>query len=206
MNYIILSTLFFILALSTESREGESALKKESIANYMRTNLGFSIVQLENYPITSLRTSYSRVLKIEQIELKSQSYKKFVSLEIHRPFIEKDFLSFEKAHMNLTYNLYLPQSVPYHGAITDRIECNTKKVGPFDYLVSTPLMTFHVLEGAVSKRFVFGVCDFREHFYQGALIIFKGQDYYALMKLFVSKEDYLKNRNYFKDLLKSVRK
>ncbi|MGZ3807157.1 MAG: hypothetical protein ACXVCE_03665, partial [Bacteriovorax sp.] len=75
---------------------------------------------------------------------------------------------------------------------------------PLEYEVKSKNMVFFVFEGAASSRFVLGVCDSKEIAYQGAIVLFKTDHYYGLMRVFVPLHEFDKNKEFVKNSLRSL--
>ncbi|MDD4973893.1 MAG: hypothetical protein PHY93_06055 [Bacteriovorax sp.] len=126
-------------------------------------------------------------------------------MEIHKQSTHSDeFDNFKKSNLIIIRNLYRATPSPYPGSITRDQECGNKKSRPLEYEVKSKNMNFFVFEGAASGRFVLGVCDPAEVAYQGILILFKTDNYYCLVRVFIPFHEYEKNKEFIRNSLQSL--
>lgn len=155
---------------------------------------------LKKYKITSVHEE-----KNEIAELVAQNSKTKIFLEIYN--ITSDFAEFEnfkKANLTIVKNLYRRTASPYPGSVSNTFECQEKKYYPKEYEVKNKEITFSVFEGGASSRYTMGECTPNEAKYEGILIFFKTKSNYYQMKIFIPFDEYLKNKNFAKNLLQSL--
>lgn len=193
--------IFLILALFANSVH--AARIGKALSDFTRDYLSLDMPLFKNYLITSYKVRPSSTGKNEIVELGGQSGAYNLLMEIRRKTVrDAEFENFKNSNLIIIRNLYRPMPTPYPGALTKNDGCSDQDSRPVEYEFEDTNSSFYVLEGGASNRFVFGVCDRAEKTYQGILVIFKTKGFYGLIKIFVPYKDYLRNKNYFREVLK----
>ena len=196
--------LFFskiILIIFSLSGVASAQVKWEGleINNFIEKKLKLKSSQFEKYIITSLHE------KNELIEIWSKKQARNIFLEIHKQSLNiKEFENFKKSNLIIVRNLYREIPSPYPGALSKGQDCANGNSRPLEYEVVSKRLVYFVFEGAASERFVFGVCDPKEVKYQGAIVLFKTENNYSLMRVFIPIKDFLKDRETIRNLVRSI--
>lgn len=120
--------------------------------------------------------------KLQFVTMKLSQSSKFAMVEVIFP-LEKELAKKETQVMETVFkNLYKATPVPYKGQISERLACKGIKL-PQEISYEISGVSAKAFMAPATKRFVFGECNAKRHFYDGVVTQFYMEPSKALIKI-----------------------